>query len=94
MAILSRRHIPLAILLYEQFIHLTQITLHYSIQFSIVDWDVKNQINVNKKIHLYHSTLYLISDQVWSLLNRVLGRVLLTLGPMFIFILHVPVFNN
>ena len=28
MAILSWRRIPLAILLYEEFIHLTQITLH------------------------------------------------------------------
>ena len=32
MAILSWRWIPLAILLYEQFIHLTQITLRPNIQ--------------------------------------------------------------
>ena len=33
MAILSRERIPLAILLYEQFIHLTQTTLCPNIQF-------------------------------------------------------------
>ena len=33
LAILSRRQILLAILLYEQFIHLTQITLRPNIQF-------------------------------------------------------------
>ena len=33
MTILSRRPILLAILLYEQFIHLTQINLHPNIQF-------------------------------------------------------------
>ena len=33
MAILSRRHILLAILLSEQFLHLTQINLHPNIQF-------------------------------------------------------------
>ena len=33
MTILSRRLILLAILLYEQFIHLTQVNLHPNIQF-------------------------------------------------------------
>ena len=82
MAILSRRLIPLAIFLYKQFIHLTQITLHPNIQvlntqqrayqsFLVTSWFDFVCVNVTRWMkfiekYLHKHELQLSDYNVWK----------------------------